>query len=192
MNALFMPRRQRLFVRFCAGFAIAFLISILGGCLFAPSIPKVDSLESARSALFQAVLPKMQVATEVVSDAVASRYSVDQIQEPLPQIEEFPLYSAHPSGGNEVYLEIFSSTEKANVDRQNERWLVEVADAFNARNETLPSGQPIRVGIRKIASGTAARLLEAGTVKPQGFSPSNDLWVSMVQSVGVKTTEIAP
>lgn len=187
MNRLFAYRPLRLFVGFLVGIAIASLSGCLSG-----TVPKVDSLETAHSALEQTLLPKISVATEVVSDEAAARYSVDRIEEPLPKLEDFPLYGAQPGSGNQVYLEIFSSTEKSNVDRQNERWLVEVADAFNARQEKLPSGQVIQVGIRKIASGTAARLLEAGTVKPQGFSPSNDLWTAMIQSEGVKTVSIAP
>ncbi|HEY9736131.1 MAG TPA: VWA domain-containing protein [Trichocoleus sp.] len=187
MNRLLIHRPLRFFIVFLVGIAIA----ALGGCLSAVG-PKVDSLETARSALEQSILPKISVATEVVSDEAAARYTVDRVEEPLPKLEDFPLYSAQPDSGNEVYLEIFSSTEKSNVDRQNERWLVEVADAFNARQEKLPSGQVIQVGIRKIASGTAARLLEAGVVKPQGFSPSNDLWTAMIQSGGVKTVSIAP
>lgn len=177
--------------RFWAGFLIGIVVAFLAGCL-AGSGPKVDSLESAQTALQQTILPKITVQTEVVSDEAAARYTVDQIEEPLPPIEEFPLYAAQPGGGNEVYLEIFSSPEKSNVDRQNERWLVEVAEAFNARNETLPSGEPIQVGIRKIDSGTAARLLQAGTVQPQGFTPSNDLWIALIQSQGVQTTPAAP
>lgn len=153
--------------------------------------PRVDSLESAKAALEQSILPNIDVGNEVVSDAAASRFTTDQIEEPLPLVEDFPLYGAQPSGdSNTVYIEIFSSSEKANVDRQNERWLVEVAEAFNQRQETLPSGEVIQVGVRQIASGTAARLLGAGAAQPAGYSPSNDLWVAMIQSQGVKTTPV--
>ncbi|HIK43514.1 MAG TPA: VWA domain-containing protein [Leptolyngbyaceae cyanobacterium M65_K2018_010] len=158
---------------------------------FPGTTPRVDSVDSAQVALTQVILPKINVGTEVVADEVAARYTTDQIEEPLPRVEDFPLYGARPGDGNTVYVEILSSSEKANVDRQNERWLVEVAEAFNQRQETLPSGQVIQVGVRKVASGTAARLLGAGAAQPTGYSPSNDLWVAMVQSDGVKVIPVA-
>jgi Ca-activated chloride channel family protein len=150
----------------------------------------VDSLETARTALNESILPKIDVATETVPDEAAARYTTDQFEDPLPNVEDYPLYGAEPGGNNTVYIEIFSSSEKANIDRQNERWLVEVADAFNQRQETLPSGEVIQVGIRQIASGTAARVLGAGVAQPQGYSPSNDLWVAMIQSQGVETIPV--
>ncbi|MGB3311088.1 MAG: VWA domain-containing protein [Nodosilinea sp.] len=154
-------------------------------------VPQVDSVEGARQALEQSVLPSINVEEEFVADQVASRYTTDQIEDPLPDINAYPLYAAQPGGSNAAYIEIYSSSEKANVDRQNERWLVEVAEAFNQRQETLPSGEVIQVGVRQIASGTAARLLQAGVVQPAGYSPSNDLWVAMVQSQGVPTVPVA-
>lgn len=155
-----------------------------------PSAPQITSLEAAEAALNNQVLPRINLVSDLVPDELASRYTVDQIAEPLPNIDDFPVYGAAPQA-DQVYLEIYSSSEKANVDRQNERWLVEVAEAFNQRQETSSSGKVIQVGIRKIASGTAARLLEAGTVQPAGYSPSNDLWVAMIQSQGITTTPVA-
>ncbi|MEY3297186.1 MAG: hypothetical protein RLZZ597_446 [Cyanobacteriota bacterium] len=151
----------------------------------------INSAETARTALMESVLPQIDVGDEVVADEVAARYATDQIAEPMPLVTDFPLYGAQPSSGNTVYVEIFSSSEKANVNRQNERWLVEVAEAFNQRQETLPSGEVIQVGVRQVPSGTAARMLGAEAAQPQGYSPSNDLWVSMIQSEGVPVTPVA-
>ncbi|MEO0458670.1 MAG: VWA domain-containing protein [Cyanobacteria bacterium P01_A01_bin.114] len=185
-----MKRLSRLRMRLVLGFVVGLCLAWLGGCL-SVGTPPVDSAESALQALEQSVLPKINAETQVVSDQVAIRYAVDAVEAPLPNLEDFPLYGAKPDDGG-VYIEIFSSSEKANFERQNERWLVEVAEAFNARNETLASGQPIRVGIRQIASGSAARLLIAKAEQPVGYSPSNDLWVQMVKSQGVNATVVAP
>jgi Ca-activated chloride channel family protein len=156
-------------------------------------IPSVESEAEAETVLLETVMPRLDWEEEFVADAVASRYSTDTISEPLPAIEDFPLYAAQPPNDEQtVYLEIFSSSEKANVDKQNERWLVEVADAFNQQGVTTSGGQSIQVGIRQIPSGTAARLLAAGTVQPAGYSPSNDLWVQMINSEGVNTTAVQP
>ena len=134
------------------GLLVTLSLGFLGGCQ-----SPVTSLETAQASLAKQVLPNINVASNLVADEVASRYTVDQIAEPLPDIESFPLYGAQPQA-NQVYLEIYSSSEKANIDRQNERWLVEVAEAFNQRQETSSSGKVIQVGVRKIASGTAAQI----------------------------------
>ncbi|MGD1953436.1 MAG: VWA domain-containing protein [Leptolyngbyaceae cyanobacterium] len=167
------------------GVTITLCLSFLGGCQ-----SPVTSLETAQTVLNKQVLPTINVVNNLVPDELASRYTVDQIAEPLPNIDDFPLYGASPQA-NQVYLEIYSSSEKANIDRQNERWLVEVADAFNQRQEKSSSGKVIQVGIRKIASGTAARLLGAKVVQPAGYSPSNDLWVAMIKSQGIQVAPVA-
>ncbi|MEM7064726.1 MAG: VWA domain-containing protein [Cyanobacteria bacterium P01_B01_bin.77] len=186
MFKILIPNRTyRQLLSAALGLLITLSLGFLGGCQ-----SPVTSLETAQATLAKQILPKIDVTSNLVADEVASRYTVDQIAEPLPNIEDFPLYAAQPQA-DQVYLEIYSSSEKANIERQNERWLVEVAEAFNQRQEKSSSGKVIQVGIRKIASGTAARLLGAGAVQPNGYSPSNDLWVSMIQSQGVKVTPVA-
>lgn len=187
---------SRLFAMLKRSFILSLLaglcLALLGGCL-GGGVPAVDSEAEAETVLLETVLPKIKTSEAFVSDAVASRYATDAISDPLPTIEEFPLYGATPANdGQTVYLEIFSSSEKANADKQNERWLIEVAEQFNQQGATTNSGQPIQVGIRKIPSGTAARLLAAGTVQPAGYSPSNDLWVQMLASEGVSTQIVQP
>ncbi|PZV14224.1 MAG: hypothetical protein DCF21_13130 [Leptolyngbya sp.] len=172
-------------------FLLGLCAVLLWNCAPGNQVPQVDSVESARQALEQSVIPNISVGEELIPDELAARYTTDQVDDPLPDISEFPLYAAQPGGGNGVYLEIYSSSEKANVNRQNERWLVEVAEAFNQRQATLPSGEVIQVGVRQVASGTAARILAAGAAQPAGYSPSNDLWVAMVQSQGVDTITVA-
>ncbi len=165
----------------------------LGWTLGSCGSPPVDSFESAQQAIDQSLLPRINLRQAYVSDSVASRYTLDDITEPLPNIDDFPLYAAQPSPDPDTLtLEIFSSSEKANVGTQNERWLVEVAEDFNQQQITLDSGELIQISIRKIASGTAARLLSAQTVQPTGYSPSNDLWVQMIESAGVETIPVVP
>jgi len=171
------------------GFLLGLWIVLIWSCSIGGP-PQVDSLASARTALNDHILPKIDVATETIPNEAAARYATDQFEEPLPNVDDYPLYGAQPGGENTVYIEIFSSSEKANIDRQNERWLVEVAESFNERQERLPSGEIIQVGIRQIASGTAARVLGAGATQPQGYSPSNDLWVAMIESQGVDTVPV--
>ncbi|NJN20605.1 MAG: VWA domain-containing protein [Leptolyngbya sp. RL_3_1] len=175
--------------RFLAWLAMGLSLTLLWGCFGGGGIGNIDSTEVAETVLLDQVLPGIEMSEEFIPDQVAQGYATDSISEPLPDLEDFPLYAANPSGDG-VYLEIFSSSEKANIDKQNERWLVEVAEAFNQQRVTTSSGQLIQVGIRKIPSGTAARLLAAGTVQPAGYSPSNDLWVEMLKTQEVPITPV--
>ena len=170
-------------------FAFGLSLTLLVAC----GTIKVDSFETASKAIQNDFLPKIKIEQALVSDSAAARYSTDSIKEPLPKIEDFPLYGAQPTNDTkQVYVEIFSSAEKANAQKQDERWLVDVAEAFNAKNVTTGSGQIIRVGIRNIASGLGERLIASKTFKPAGFSPSNDLWVEILKSDGIPTKQITP
>ncbi|NER82019.1 MAG: ABC transporter substrate-binding protein, partial [Leptolyngbya sp. SIO1D8] len=192
---------QRAFLRFKQTFSLGLItglsLALLWGCLGSEmpanlsSMPAIDSPEQAETVLLETLLPNIETEEMFVSDEVASRYNTDNIIEPLPNVEDFPLHAATPSNNpNTLYLEIYSSSEKANVDKQNERWLVEVAEAFNQQALTTASGQTIQVGIRQIPSGTAARLLAAGTLQPAGYSPSNDLWIELLKSQEVSITPV--
>ena len=183
---------RRLSRRFWPGLVLGFSLVVLGGCFFGGGLPTVDSTEAAEQVLIDTVLPSIDLQEDFVEDSLAMGYATDGISEPLPTLEEFPLYGANPTNDNStVYVEILSSSEKANIDKQNERWLIEVAEAFNSQGNTVASGKPIQVGIRQIPSGTAARLLAAGQIQPTGYSPSNDLWVQMLASEGVTTVAVA-
>lgn len=184
--------RDRLFKRLktlrSLWFAIGLSLTLLVAC--SPK-PPVD-FESALQSIQKDFLPKIKIEQALIPDALAARYSTDSIKEPLPKIEDFPLYGAQPTKDTkQVYVEIFSSAEKANAQKQDERWLVDVAEAFNAKNVTTQSGQAIRVGIRNAPSGLGERLIASKTVKPAAFSPSSDLWIDILKSDGITPTPIA-
>ena len=173
-------------------FILGLCLTLLSACATSIINPKVDSFETANKVLRQQILPKISIETALISDQIAQGYTTDNIQEQLPELNRFPLYAARPSNNpNVVYIELFSSSEKANVKKQNERWLVEVAKAFNQKRQTTSSGKVIQVGVRKIPSGTAARMLAARKVEPAGYSPSNDLWVAILESQGLKPKYVA-
>ncbi len=183
---------KKLRIKFFHWLLIGLCLSLMWACS-GDSIPPVDSFDSAQKVLQEKLLPKIQVDKEIIPDQVAARYAVDKISDPLPKLEDFSLYGAQPSNDtNTVFIEIFSSTEKGNAKKQDERWLVDVAEAFNAKKITVSSGQTIQVGIRNIPSGTAARLLAAKSAKPAGYTPSNELSLAMLKSEGVPQIMVNP
>ncbi|MEO0852390.1 MAG: hypothetical protein AAFY15_02640, partial [Cyanobacteria bacterium J06648_11] len=185
-----MGRMQRVWTTGVTAFLVLLVVwscGISGGVSYS-----AKSTSEAEAVLRDRILPALEVVDRTVSDSAAARYAVDNIVEPLPELDDFPLYGAQPSRDrNTVYIEILSSSEKANADRANERWLVDVATTFNQQGIQLNSGEVVQVGIRKIASGTAARLLAAGAVEPTGYSPSNNLWVEMIASAGINTVPVS-
>jgi Ca-activated chloride channel family protein len=110
------------------------------------------------------------------------------LTETLPEIRKFRLVANPSISHNDVGVEIFVSTEKSGSGTDG--WMVEVANAFNAQNVRLDSGKIARIKIRKIASGTGYQFIASGKYRPQGFSPSNHLWIRMAEAHGVPMTPI--
>ncbi|WP_066379319.1 vWA domain-containing protein [Anabaena sp. CA = ATCC 33047] len=180
---------RELRIHFGIWFLCGLIVTLLGSCI----TPTVDSFESAYRVLQESLLPKITIDKATISDAVAQGYSIQKLAEPLPNIAEFPLYGAKPSTDNNItYIEIFGSAEKSNGQKQDERWLVDVAEAFNAKKITTSSGQVIQVGIRNIPSGTATRLLAAKNARPAGFTPANQLSLQLLTQQGITTSTITP
>jgi Ca-activated chloride channel homolog len=106
----------------------------------------------------------------------------------LPDIDKFPLVVAPPRAGDTVVAELFVSTEKSGADADG--WLREAATAFNSKNVRIPSGAGARIAVRKIASGTGYQFIASGKHRPDGFSPSNHLWIQMASAHGVRMEPI--
>lgn len=118
------------------------------------------------------------------------------IAEPLPNLKTYPVYGAKNTNNvNVIRLEIYSSPEKANPDSSTEDFLIEAVDKFNAQNQTI-DGEKIQVSIRSIPSGAGARLIAAGATKPNAYTPSNSLWLSILQAKGIDfktiTSQLVP
>jgi Ca-activated chloride channel family protein len=147
---------------------------------------KVDSFETADRYLHEQLLSKIQIDSQLVSDVAAENVVIPALADPVPDPTTFPLYGAKPSSDpNIVYIEIYSSAEKANGERQDERWLVDVAEQFNQQHQTLDSGKIIQVGIRNIPSGLGAQILATEKGKPTGYTPTNALWLELTKAEGV-------
>ena len=94
----------------------------------------------------------------------------------LPPLDEFPITAAAPASADEV-VEVWSSTEKGG--QGSDGWMREVAEDFNRSGVTLGDGSVAGVDLRSIASGTGYQFIARGDDLPQGYTPSNELWVQM-------------
>ncbi|MGF1648640.1 MAG: VWA domain-containing protein [Kineosporiaceae bacterium] len=109
-----------------------------------------------------------------------------ELADTLPPIDEFPVV-VQPS--TDVVAEVFTSTEKSGTG--SDGWMVEVAEEFNSSGATLPDGRTVGIAVRSIASGTGYSFLAAGRDLPDGFSPSNQLWIEMANE-NTSLTEVSP
>ncbi|WP_414578315.1 VWA domain-containing protein [Anabaena sp. CCY 9402-a] len=177
-------------LRFQFGLVIGLCLSLLCAC----TIPiDIDSFESSDRYLREQLLPNIQVDSQLVSDTTSYTVVIPPVADSVPDPNTFPLYGAKPSNNsNIVYVEIYSSAEKANGERDDERWLVDVAEKFNQQRQKLPSGQVIQVGIRNIPSGLGAQILAARKGKPAGYTPATAMWLELLKAEGLSLQAIAP
>ena len=153
----------------------------------------LNSFESADIHLREHLLPKIKLESQLVTDTAAYNVVIPPLTDSVADPNTFPLYGAKPSNDpNIVYLEIYSSAEKANGERQDERWLVDVAEKYNQQQQRLKSGQVIQVGIRNIPSGLAAQILTARKGKPAGYTPATAMWLELLKAEGLPLRDIAP
>jgi Ca-activated chloride channel family protein len=94
----------------------------------------------------------------------------------LPPIDQFEFSVDALPSADEV-IEVWSSTEKSGEGTDG--WMREVAEDFNREGIVLSDGSVVGVDLRRIASGTAYQFIARGDELPQGFTPSNQLWVEM-------------
>lgn len=87
----------------------------------------------------------------------------------------------------DIKVEIFTSTEKGGENEDG--WLNEVAKKFNNSNQKV-NGKSVCVQVRPIASGLAMDYITSKTYIPDAFTPSNELWIEMLESRNVDLTLI--
>ena len=68
----------------------------------------------------------------------------------LPEIDKYPLAV---EGHGDIDIEIFTSGEKAGKD--NDSWLIDVANSFNGSGAVTADGKSVSMSVRSVPSGTA-------------------------------------
>ncbi|NLP27609.1 MAG: VWA domain-containing protein [Clostridia bacterium] len=104
------------------------------------------------------------------------------LKDALPDISKYP---AQVENTTNIFIEIFSSPEKAGEDKDS--WLIKVAEDFNKAGVTV-NGKAASVRIRSMASGMAMDYIVSGKYQPDAYTPSNELWGEMMKAQGSKVT----
>jgi len=113
---------------------------------------------------------------------------VKDIKNSLPDINQFKMVVNPAKTGNNVIVEIFTSTEKSGTGIDG--IMVEIAQAFNRQNKQITGSKIAKVAIRRIASGTGYDFIASKKYIPDAFSPSNHLWIQMAAAHGIVMTPI--
>ncbi len=174
---------------------VALAIVVFGGTFFVISMtknvntPKSDSDVSEASAM--AALDKLYQHIRV-NTLPLNKGNVDlseaNLKDALPDISKYPPQVESTTAD---FIEIFSSPEKATIKtspgQDTDRWLVDMAKAFNQSNPTI-GDKPVSVRIRGTASGLGMDYISSGKYVPDAFTPSNELWGDALISMGVDAT----
>ncbi len=108
----------------------------------------------------------------------------------LPNINTYD-FTVDPNRQRDfVVVEIFVSTEKSGTS-DPDNWLTIMAEDFNSRNIRISNGKTAKIRIRKIASGVGYQYIASGRYVPDAYSPSNLLWINMVEASGLQVQSIS-
>lgn len=182
------------------GFSKAITIIILlaiGGVVASILVPNLNLSGGSQSGVLdhdEAVralnqkLKQVQVREEIVTQVAPVEATAADLAPALPPIDTFPIVSNPETAGNVTVVEIFTSTEKSGSGTDG--WMAQTAEAFNKERHRLSDGTTAQIAIRKIASGTAYEFIGFKAYKPDAFSPSNELWIRMVEARGTKMVKV--
>jgi len=167
-----------LIVVFAVTFAGIYLTRNLG------KSERTISEESAKSRLAKMVKEINPSTSDPVKSAV--EYSnEDDLASELPDIDTCEVMTKSTTS---LYAEIYSSPEKAGTGTDG--WLTEMAEKFNNEGYKV-GGQAVSVQIRQVNSGQALDYISSNKAVPDGFAPSNMLWVEMLRARGVEADVIS-
>lgn len=90
----------------------------------------------------------------------------------LPEINKYPL--AVECTDKDIVVEVFTSGEKAG--KNNDSWLIDVAESFNKAGITTDKGKSVGISVRSVSSGLAADYIISEKYLPDVYTPSNTLF----------------
>ena len=109
-------------------------------------------------------------------------YTEDDLDaEELPELDK---NDVAVKATTDLYAEIWSSPEKAG--QGTDGWMREMAEAFNTSGAEV-DGKPVSIQLRSMSSGLAVDYIATGKESPDGYTPSNMLFVDLLSARGVKT-----
>ena len=172
-------RATRRAIRLAGALATTMMIA---GCGTEPGPPHTSTMsESEALAKLDKVLERVSWSQDpVIRTTSVDLSAVADLSRTLPPISEYPItVEGAPS---EARAEVCVSSEKSGAGTDG--WMNEMAQRFNASGARTSSGARAQLTVRKVASGVCHEYIASGRYVPDGFSPSNVLWIRMVEARG--------
>ncbi len=150
---------------------------------FGKSDREVDEANAAATieSLYNKVSPSSAKPTKAAIDV---NDTLDDAEE-LPDIETNDLTVDGGAGATEIW----ASGEKSGSGTDG--WMREMALAYNAEGRSVEGGAAV-ISLRKVSSGLSVDYIASGKAKPAGYSPSNELWVRLLEARGTSSEVVAP
>lgn len=170
-----------------AGIFVAVCALIFGGISLTRNLGKTSqtiSKEEAKASLSKMVSRiKPSIGQEFKSSVEFT--AEDTTKNELPDINTCKVV-VEPT--TDLYAEIFATSEKAGSGTDG--WMTKMAESFNKSGYKV-NGQPVSIKLRQVSSGQSMDYIYTGAYVPDGYSPSNDLFVSMLNAKGTETKVIS-
>ena len=119
-----------------------------------------------------------------VKSSVEYTEDEDTTADELPDLENNKVTA---QATTDLYAEIWCSPEKAG--NGSDGWMRELADQFNASGYEV-GGQRVSVQIRNVSSGLGNDYITTGKATPDGYTPSNRLWIDMLGAKGIECNSV--
>lgn len=140
----------------------------------------VETAEKTIDQLYRKVDPSTAAP---IMEAVDVSDMLDEADE-LPEIDTCPI----TVDGGEAGVELWASGEKSG--NGTDGWMREMAEAYNREGRSV-DGEAAAITLRKVSSGQSVDYIASGKAVPAGYSPSNMLWVRLLNARGVATDTVA-
>lgn len=161
--------------------------AVFGGIYATRNIGKSDKVISGENA--EKRLAKMVDKIDPrTGTPVKSPIEYDSVEDEASELPDIDTCTVGVEASTSLYAEIYSSPEKAGTGTDG--WLCEMAEEFNKEGYQV-GDQNISVQIRNVNSGQALDYIATGKAVPEGFAPSNMLWVDMLNARGTSTETIS-
>lgn len=161
---------------------IAVSVVVFGAFILARNVfvPKnVRTVEDATTSLSRLV-DKIDPSTATpVKSSIEYSDQNDTTAEELPDLENNKVTA---EATTDLYAEIWCSPEKAGSGTDG--WMRELAEQFNTAGYEV-NGKPVSVRIRNVSSGLGNDYITTGKATPDGYTPSNSLWIEMLAAKGI-------
>jgi Ca-activated chloride channel family protein len=152
---------------------------------------KVGTVSMTVDESIAAINVLMRGMPKVVEDAEVKGtvdFDARSLYDALPDLSERePVVKA----ATDVFAEIASSSEKAGqADGSNSNsWLTELVTEYNKSNPVI-DGERVSIQLRSLASGDMANYALSGRRSFDAMTPSNELWLDLLDSGNIRYTEL--